>query len=177
MPTTRRYTFRLTQRLLKNRCTHCLAFSHASVILQTNKLMLNSDKTELLVLNACHRPRPPLESITVGRDVIHASHAAKNIGVWFDEFLSMDKQVKAVYKLPFFHLRNIAKIGKYISPTRCKIWIHAFITSKLDYCNSLLSVLRQDHINKLQLVLNCAARLLTGTRKREHISPILRSLH
>ena len=81
--------------------------------------MLNSDKTELLVLNACHRPRP--QSITVGRDVIHASHAAKNIGVWFDEFLSMDKQVKAVYKLPFFPLRNIAKIGKYISPTRCKI--------------------------------------------------------
>ena len=58
--------------------------------------MLNSDKTELLVLNACHRPLPPLESITVGLNVIHASHAAKNIGVWFDEILSMDKQVKAV---------------------------------------------------------------------------------
>ena len=57
-----------------------------------NKLMLNSDKTELRVLNACHCPRPPLESITVGRDVIHASHAANNIGVSFDEFLSMDKQ-------------------------------------------------------------------------------------
>ena len=76
-------------------------FSHASAILPlnwmtSNNLMLNSDKTELLVLNAWHRPRPPLESITVGRDVIHASHAAKNIGVWFDEFLSMDKQVKAV---------------------------------------------------------------------------------
>ena len=58
----------------------------------SNKLMLNSDKTELLVFNACHRPRPPLESITVGRDVIHASHAAKNIELWFDEFLSMDRQ-------------------------------------------------------------------------------------
>ena len=46
----------------------------------SNKLMLiNSDKTELLVLNACPRPHSPLESITVGRDVIHASHAAKNI--------------------------------------------------------------------------------------------------
>ena len=46
----------------------------------SNKLMLiNSDKTELLVLNACPRPHSRLESITVGRDVIHASHAAKNI--------------------------------------------------------------------------------------------------
>ena len=45
----------------------------------SNKLMLNVDKTELLVLNACYRSGPPLESITVSRDVIHASHAAKNI--------------------------------------------------------------------------------------------------
>ena len=42
---------------------------------------------------------------------------------------------------------------------------------------TLLPGLRKDHINKLQLAQNSAARLLTGTRKREHISPILRSLH
>ena len=45
----------------------------------SKKLMLNSDKTERLVLNACHRPLPPLESITVGRDVIYVSHVAKSI--------------------------------------------------------------------------------------------------
>ena len=83
----------------------------------SNKLMLCSDKTELLVLNACHRPRPPLKSVTVDRDVIYASHAAKNIGVWFDEFLSMDKQVRAVCKSALFHPRNIAKIRKYLSFT------------------------------------------------------------
>ena len=63
--------------------------------------MLNTDKTELLVLNACHRPRPPLEFITVGRDVIYASHAAKNVGFWLDKILSMDKQAKTVCKLAF----------------------------------------------------------------------------
>ena len=63
--------------------------------------MLNTDKTELLVLNACHRPRPPLEFITVGRDVIYASQAAKNVGFWFDKILSMDKQAKTVCKLAF----------------------------------------------------------------------------
>ena len=42
---------------------------------------------------------------------------------------------------------------------------------------TLSSGLRQDHINKLQLVKNSAPRLLTGTRKHEHISPILRYLH
>ena len=65
----------------------------------------------------------------------------------------------------------------YILSTHCKILIHTFIASKLDYCNSLLSGLRQGHINQLWIVQNSAARLLTGTRKHEHISPILRSLH
>ena len=79
--------------------------------------------------------------------------------------------MKAVCKSAFFHLRNIAKIRKYISFTHCKMhaFINAFITSKLDYSNSLLSELRQHYINKLQLAQNSAARLLTGTRKHEHI--------
>ena len=48
----------------------------------------------------------------------------------------------------------------------------------MDYnCNSLLSELRQDRINKLPLKQNSAAHLLTGTRKHEHTSPILSSLH
>ena len=50
----------------------------------SNKLMLKSYKTKLLLLNACHHPRPPLASITVGRNVICASHAAKNIKIWFE---------------------------------------------------------------------------------------------
>ena len=104
MQMTRRYSFRLTQRLLKNLDALTVSYSimHQQYYqlddIKQCKLMLNSGKTELLVLNACHRPCPPLESITVGRNLMHASRAAKNIGIWFDEFPSMDKQVKAVYK-------------------------------------------------------------------------------
>lgn len=55
--------------------------------------------------------------------------------------------------------------------------IHAFITSRLDYCNSLYFGLPKSSLDRLQLVQNAAARLLTGTRKREHITPVLASLH
>ena len=68
----------------------------------------------------------------------------------------------------------------YRRPTHRTILIHVFIMSKLEYSNSLLSGLREDHITKFQLVqILPHARLLTGARKHvhEHVSPILRSLH
>ncbi len=54
--------------------------------------------------------------------------------------------------------------------------IHAFLTSRLDYCNSLYCGLPQTAISHLQVVQNSAARLLTWTKKRDHIFPILACL-
>ena len=142
-----------------------------------NKLKLNGDKTELLVLTARQHPQPPLDSITIGADVIKASKSAKNIGVWLDSVLSMDVQINNICKTAFFHLRNIAKIRKFLTHRQCEILIHAFISSKLDYCNVLLSGLQQSQINRLQHVQNAAARLLTATSRYEHVTPVLRSLH
>ncbi|PFX21242.1 hypothetical protein AWC38_SpisGene14279 [Stylophora pistillata] len=115
-----------------------------------NKLKLNGDKTELLVLTARHCPQPPLDSSKIGADIIKASKSAKNIGVWLDGVLSMDEQINNICKTAFFHLRNIAKIRKFLSHRQCEILIHAFISSKLDYYNVLLSGLKQSQINRLQ---------------------------
>lgn len=58
-----------------------------------------------------------------------------------------------------------------------KTLVHAYVTSRLDYCNSLLYGISRELINKLQKVQNAAARLVTGTRKFEHITPVLKELH
>ncbi|KAF7700480.1 hypothetical protein HF521_003438, partial [Silurus meridionalis] len=55
--------------------------------------------------------------------------------------------------------------------------VHAFMTSRIDYCNALLGGCPASLINKLQLVQNAAARVLTRSRKYDHITPILSSLH
>ncbi len=55
--------------------------------------------------------------------------------------------------------------------------VHAFMTSRLDYCNALLGGCPAFSINKLQIVQNTAARVLTRSRKYDHITPILQSLH
>ena len=55
--------------------------------------------------------------------------------------------------------------------------VHAFISSRLDYCNSLLSGITDGLLQKLQSVQNVAARLATGTRRRDHIIPVLHKQH
>ena len=89
----------------------------------------------------------------------------------------VDKQVSAVVSSCFFQLRTISKIRSFLSPQHLQRVIIMLIISRLDYCNSLYSGIAKETINRLQLVHNAAARLLTRTRMREHISPVLASLH
>ena len=77
----------------------------------------------------------------------------------------------------FFHLKNISKLQPMLSMSNAEMLIHAFMTSRLDYCNALLGGCSVHLINKLQLVQNAAARVLTRTRKYDHISPVLSTLH
>jgi len=46
-----------------------------------------------------------------------------------------------------------------------KTLVHAFVTTRLDYCNSVLAGAPRSVTDKLQRLLNAAARLVTGTRK------------
>ena len=76
----------------------------------------------------------------------------------------------------FFQLRNINKIKSLLTTTDLEKLIHAFISSRLDYCNSLFTTLSRSSLHRLQLVQNAAARLLTNTYRRYHITPVLASL-
>ena len=79
-------------------------------------------------------------------------------------------------KAAFFYLRNIAKLRPFLSQQHAKKCVHPFISSRLDYCNALLTGPPKQSIDKLQLNQNSAARLLTRTRKREHITPVYANL-
>ena len=64
-----------------------------------------------------------------------------------------------------------------LSLHNAEILVHAFVTSRLDYCNALLSGCANSTLKGLQLIQNAAACILTRTRRFEHISPVLASLH
>ena len=65
----------------------------------------------------------------------------------------------------------------FLSLEVTKILVHAFVTSRLDYCNSLLYGIPAAQLNKVQPVLNAAARLVCRAPRYCHISPLMRDLH
>ncbi len=105
------------------------------------------------------------------------SSTVKNLGVILDSNLSFENHISNVTKTAFFHLRNSVKLRNMLPVSDSEKLVHAFMTSRLDYCNALLAGCPASSINKLQIVQNAAARVLTRSRKYDHITPILQSLH
>ena len=141
-------------------------------------LKINQDKTELIIFAPKHHARNLSNcELLFDGTIVHKSAFVKNLGAYFDQTLSMDKQANAISKSCFFHLRNIGRIRPFITMNACKTLINSLVTSRLDYANVLLAGVNSKVISKLQRVQNTAARLITQTKKHEHITPVLYSLH
>ena len=110
-----------------------------------------------------------------GHDIVPAK-TVKNLGVIFYDKLSLDSHNKNICKTSLFHLKNISIIRSFFQDKTAAQLMHALVSSRLDYCNSLLQGLHFCSIS-LQSIQNIAARILTRTRKYEHITPMLKKLH
>ncbi|XP_053337496.1 uncharacterized protein LOC128509691, partial [Clarias gariepinus] len=143
-----------------------------------NFLLLNPDKTEVLVIGPqAARSKLSDHTVILYGLYVPSSATVKDLDVIIDSSLSFEAHVDNITRIAFFHLRNIARIKNILSPNDAEKLVHAFITSWLDYCNALLSGCSTRCLNKLQLVQNAAARVLTRTRRYKHSPPILSTLH
>ena len=150
-----------------------------SVWMSQNKLKLNNDKTEIILFGSKkHLAELNIKSLSVaGTDVSVASEPVRNLGAMFDSLLIMAPHVKSVVKKSSFHLRNIGKARRVLTEDATKTVMQSLVMSRLDYCNALLIGIQQDLIAKLQRLQNSAARIVSRTRKYEHITPVLIKLH
>lgn len=143
--------------------------------MSNNFLKLNEDKTEILLVGPIKKREMLLNNM--GKLAPWVKPKVTSLGVIIDSDLSFKSHINKVTKTSFFHLRNIAKVRPFINQKDAEKLIHAFISSRLDYCNALFTGLPKKNTERLQLIQNSAARLLTRTKRREHISPVLAALH
>ena len=102
---------------------------------------------------------------------------ARNLGVTIDSTLQLDAHIANITRICYFYISWIMHIRRYISQDAAKSLVHAFILSRLDYCNSVLVGLPKKSTDKLQRVMNASARLIMCKGKYDHISDSLQQLH
>ena len=145
----------------------------------TNWLKLNDDKTEFIVLGTpANLAKVATEAICVGDHHITKCKHVRNIGAMFDSSMKMEVQVNKVSQTAWFHLHSISKIRQFLTKEQTQAAIHAYVTSRLDQNNSLLSNVPATLLNKLQKIQNAAARVILRDRREEpSTTTLLKELH
>ena len=130
-----------------------------------NFLKLNDDKTELLVITTREELSKISDiSIKVGDQSISPSDdPPRNLGVIFDSTCCLDAHIAKLCRSINFNPYSVGKIRKYLDGPTAEKMINATVTSRLDYCNSLLYGTKQSHIDRLQCCQNNnnAARIIS----------------
>ena len=103
-----------------------------------DKLKLNDDKTESLIIGTAQQlAKVTISSLCVGNSAITPVSSARNVGSWFDAKLSVATHITRTCNSASYYLYNLRRIRKYLSKENTKTLVHAFISSRIDYCNSL----------------------------------------
>lgn len=144
-----------------------------------NGMLLNPDKSEVLLIAGRKQASKFASgtSISVAGSDITFAVQLKSLGVVIDQSLSLDQHVKNVVKASNFHIRGLRHIRPFLDQKTANTIACSIVSSRLDYCNSLLSGTSAKNIKKLQTVQNSVARVITGTKRRDHIKPALKALH
>jgi len=139
---------------------------------------MNADKTQILWLGTRQQlAKLSTTEIQLLSSTVEFSSAVSNLGVLIDGQLNMDNHVASLCRSCFFQLRQLRTIRSMLTKETTVTLIHAFISSRLDYCNSFLYGISSTLLRRLQSIQNAAARLVTGAKKFDHITPVLRELH
>ena len=135
----------------------------------SNKLKLNADKTQLIWLGTRQQlvkiDHTPI--ILHDNTVIHPSTQVRTLGVILDNELTMLSHANSVVRGCFYHLRQLRSIRSSLTDSAAKTIVHALISSRIDYCNSVLFGVSEAVCQRLQSVLNSSARLITNRRRYE----------
>ena len=146
--------------------------------MRSNRLQLNSDKTEEIWCTSSRRQHQiPSATFVFGTDVITTVSSVRDLGNYIDSDLTMRTYVSRMVSSCFASLRQIRSILRSVTRPVFKSLFVDLTLTRLDYGCSTLAGLFARQLNRLQSVLDATARLVYSARRTEHVSPLLRELH
>jgi hypothetical protein len=146
--------------------------------MKSNRLQLNTAKTEVIWFASARRQHQlPVEPLVVGADAVTPVRSVRDLGIFLDSDLSMRTHITRAVAGCFAALRQIRGIRRSVTEPVLQSLVQSLVISRLDYGGATLAGLPAVQLNRLQSVLNAAARLVFAVRKFDHVTPLLRQLH
>ena len=137
------------------------------------KLKLNPEKNEFIIIGqkAIRESLAPSFPVSLLQNNISPSVEVKNLAVIFDSDNFFDNHVAKVCRACYYHLRDLQRICKFLGVETAILLANAMVSSRLDYCNSLLYGVSKSNIAKLQRVQNALCRIIFRLDKMSHVTP------
>ena len=144
-----------------------------------NGMLLNPEKSEAMLIASPSIAKTFAEcsGVAIADSEITFSVKLKSLGVTLDKTLSFDEHVKNTVKASNFHIKALRHIRPLLNKSIANSVACSIVATRLDYCNALLYGTSKTNLDKLQRIQNTLARVVAGTRKRDHITPVLKDLH
>ena len=166
------FQFHVINNDLSNCLRHVIDWSNAHF------MKINPDKTEIMLLRpSALNKQVMINGFIFDGQCIRFSSEVKNVGLWLDQNLNLNKHINFIISHCYKLLKDIGRIRKHIERSQLENLVHAVISQRLDYCNSLFVNISKENLNKLQKVQNAAAKLILGWRRRDSASSALKELH
>jgi Reverse transcriptase (RNA-dependent DNA polymerase)/Endonuclease-reverse transcriptase len=146
----------------------------------SKRLQLNTLKTEVMWYGSATNLGKLSSSsklIQIGSDILHPCDQVRDLGVYFDEELNMKAHIRRVAGACYYHLRRLRALRGLLGEEVTARLVSAFVLSRLDYCNAILTGLPASTLAPLQRVMHAGVRLVCDLKPRDHLSASIQALH
>ena len=142
-----------------------------------NQLLLNPNKSKLIIFGsrAMVGKVKDFRLTLLGKEIVPTAFA-KDLGVILDSCLTYNDHIASTVSSCMARLGQINRVKHAIDTTTLIIMINALVFSKLYYCCNVWSNTSEHNLNRIQGVQNFAAPIVSGSKKYDHLSPILKDL-
>ena len=130
----------------------------------SSMLKLNPEKTEFIIFGTQLKKLGSHLPVRIFGKVLHPSAVVKNLGVWFNANFCFADHVRNICKTCFdIQMRDLRRVRQYLKDAAAVLAANAPVSSRLDYCNSLVRSLSSFHMRKLQCIQNTLSQIAIDT--------------